>query len=212
MFRGGWCTSGSQKTRGINAQGQLIPVNRAQDPAPATQPSKVYPGQELADITGIPIFAKKRVPLEDLMKLEQEHKFVKKLSSDVWPPKVGGVYFTEPRNYGLPKNYYGTDTPHPVVVMGPADSLKFKDCVLVLDISHNMPLKDEYKTPLRELFPEGTSISGDPGKSDYLTKSFINSAVYRVIQANKFVLVPPVKTELVVMTQDKVERLREERC
>jgi hypothetical protein len=47
--------------------------------------------------------------------------------------------------------------------MGPADSL-FKtkeECVLVLDISHNLPMEDKYKTPLKELFPEGTSITGE---------------------------------------------------
>ncbi len=47
--------------------------------------------------------------------------------------------------------------------MGPADSVleTTEKCVLVLDVSHNMPLEDKYKTPLRELFPEGTSISGE---------------------------------------------------
>ena len=47
--------------------------------------------------------------------------------------------------------------------MGPADSV-FKtkeECVLVLDISHNMPMEDKYKIPLNELFPKGTSISGE---------------------------------------------------
>jgi hypothetical protein len=90
---------GHKKQRGFNAQGEQLPVNRASSPAPAAQPSKEYPGKKLAAITGIPILAEKRVSLEDLMKLEKEDKFVNRLSSDVWPPKVGGVYFTEPRNF-----------------------------------------------------------------------------------------------------------------
>ncbi len=90
---------GHKKQRGFNAQGQRLPVGHAQSPAPA-QSSKYYlVGQGLATITGIPLLAKKRVSLEDLMKLEKGHKFVNKLPSEVWPPKVGGVYFTEPRNF-----------------------------------------------------------------------------------------------------------------
>lgn len=34
-------------------------------------------------------------------------------------------------------------------------------CVLVLEISHKMPMEDKYTTPLTELFPKETRIFGE---------------------------------------------------
>ncbi len=56
---------------------------------------------------------------------------------------------------------------------------------------------------------QNTVVLGNPAKSDYLDNSFINSAAYRIVQANKFVLMPPVDSKLlVVMDEKEVERLR----
>lgn len=47
----------------------------------------------------------------------------------------------------------------------------------------------------------------DPNKHGDLEGS-INSAVYRIVQANKFVLLPPINNDLVVMSKDNVEKLK----
>ncbi len=97
--------------KGLNAQGQHPPVGRARSPTPAQSSKDYLAGQELATITGFSVLAEKRVSLEDLMKqVEKEHKIVNELSSDVWPPKVGGVYFTEPINFvGSTSDHFNTN-------------------------------------------------------------------------------------------------------
>lgn len=85
---------GHKKHRG-RSDAHGLPVDRAQSQA---SPQDHLTGQQLAAMTGISLLAERRASLKDLMNLETEYKSVNKLSSDIWPPKVGGVYFTELRN------------------------------------------------------------------------------------------------------------------
>jgi len=58
--------------------------------------------QSLAGMTVDEILALRHVPLKQL----DELKIINELSSDLWPPKIGGVYYTEPRNFVSIRSFY----------------------------------------------------------------------------------------------------------
>ncbi|KAF8344436.1 hypothetical protein F5887DRAFT_971184 [Amanita rubescens] len=109
-----------------------------------------------------------------------------------------------PLRQGMPRirSEHGHRSIHPVIVMGPAEGIieTKVECVLVLEISNNLIVDKDYQVDAKSLFPPGTKISG-----------MVNAGAYRVVEMNKFVLVPPMPNygTLQVLREDKVQMLKD---
>ncbi len=58
--------------------------------------------QSLASLTADEILALRQVPLKQL----DELKIINNLPPDLWPPKIGGIYYTEPQNFVSIRSFY----------------------------------------------------------------------------------------------------------